>query len=208
LCFQRGFLVFVTNVEKTAYSCSIKEENSKMDGFVVGIGLTKLVLILASVVSVAVIVERLWTLRREGASGQESAKRAFDIGSQKSAGRLHESVGRAVTLETMALQKNLPYLATIASTAPYVGLFGTVLGILDAFGKIARAGGDMNPAVVSGSISEALITTAIGLGVAVPAAIAYNLLLARVNVLSLRIESQALEAADRATNIIQIQATS
>jgi biopolymer transport protein ExbB/TolQ len=57
----------------------------------------------------------------------------------------------------------------------------------------------MNPAVISGSISEALITTAIGLGVAVPAAIAYNLLLARVNALSMRIENRAMEAADKAS---------
>jgi biopolymer transport protein ExbB/TolQ len=164
-----------------------------------GIGLTKLVLILASVVSVGMIIERLWALGREGSEGEARADRAFAEGQKKSSGRLHDAVGRAVTHETLALQKNLPYLATIASTAPYVGLFGTVLGILDAFRKIAQAGGDMNPSVVSGSISEALITTAIGLGVAVPAAIAYNLLLARVNLLGLKIESRALEAADRAT---------
>ncbi|WP_309720404.1 MotA/TolQ/ExbB proton channel family protein [Armatimonas sp.] len=169
-----------------------------MDYFSWGIGLTKLVLVLASVASVAMIIERLWTLRSEGRDGEARARRAFVEGKKRNNGRLQDSVGRAVTLETLELQKNLPYLATIASTAPYIGLFGTVLGILDAFGKIARAGGEMNPAVISGSISEALITTAIGLGVAVPAAIAYNLLLARVNALSLRIENRAMEAADKA----------
>ncbi|MCX6365869.1 MAG: MotA/TolQ/ExbB proton channel family protein [Armatimonadetes bacterium] len=170
-----------------------------MDYFSWGIGLTKLVLVLASVASVAMIIERLWTLHREGRDGEARARRAFVEGKKRNNRRLQDSVGRAVTLETLELQKNLPYLATIASTAPYIGLFGTVLGILDAFGKIARAGGEMNPAVISGSISEALITTAIGLGVAVPAAIAYNLLLARINALSLRIENRAMEAADKAS---------
>jgi biopolymer transport protein ExbB/TolQ len=93
------------------------------------------------------------------------------------------------------LQKNLPYLASVASTAPYVGLFGTVLGILEAFRRIA-ATGQTGPAVVSGSISEALITTALGLGVAIPAAIGYNLLLARVNEFSLIVENHSLEIAD------------
>jgi biopolymer transport protein ExbB/TolQ len=109
--------------------------------------------------------------------------------------RLRESVGRGITTQTAFLQNNLQYLATIASTAPYIGLFGTVLGILGAFRQIA-ATGETGPAVVSGSISEALITTALGLGVAIPAAIGYNLLLARVNAMSLTVENHALEVAD------------
>ena len=193
-----------------------------MDFLALGIGLAKVVLILYSVVSVAAIMERILVLRRVGRAEDESFPKLRALASKndvsgarsvakKSAAPsaqallaglvqpgvpLREAVGREVTLQTAALQKNLPYLATIASTAPYVGLFGTVLGILGAFQKIA-ATGQTGPAVVSGSISEALITTALGLGVAIPAAVAYNLLLARVNLLSLEVENHALELADR-----------
>ena len=193
-----------------------------MDFLALGIGLAKIVLILYSLVSVAAIMERILVLRRVRHAEDESFPklRALTSKSDASGARsvakrstapsaqallaglvqpgvpLREAVGREVTLQTAALQKNLPYLATIASTAPYVGLFGTVLGILGAFQKIA-ATGQTGPAVVSGSISEALITTALGLGVAIPAAVAYNLLLARVNLLSLEVENHALELADR-----------
>lgn len=193
-----------------------------MDFLTLGIGLAKVVLILYSLVSVAAIMERILVLRRVRCAEDESFPKLRALASKSDASGarsvakkstapsaqallaglvqpgvpLRETVGREVTLQTAALQKNLPYLATVASTAPYVGLFGTVLGILGAFQKIA-ATGQTGPAVVSGSISEALITTALGLGVAIPAAVAYNLLLARVNLLSLEVENHALELADR-----------
>ncbi len=193
-----------------------------MDFMVMGIGLAKGILVLYSLVSVAAIIERMVVLRRiqraeagsfetiralvqkndiAGASAAAKGSvapcaKALLVGLAQPGVALREAVGREVTLQTAALQKNLPYLATIASTAPYVGLFGTVLGILGAFQKIA-ATGQTGPAVVSGSISEALITTAIGLGVAIPAAVAYNLTLARVNLLSLEVENHAMELADR-----------
>lgn len=65
------------------------------------------------------------------------------------------------------------YLATIGNTAPFVGLFGTVLGIMDAFANIARTG-DAGFQAVSGPLSAALVATAAGLGVAIPAVIFYN----------------------------------
>ena len=79
----------------------------------------------------------------------------------------------ALQLQLNALQTFVPILGTIASTAPFVGLFGTVVGIIRAFQDIAaNAGG--GPEVVSAGIAEALITTAFGLLVAIPAVIAYN----------------------------------
>jgi biopolymer transport protein TolQ len=72
-------------------------------------------------------------------------------------------------------------LATIASTTVYVGLFGTVMGILDAFRGLGTAGAATLRAVAPG-IAEALITTAAGLFVAIPALIAYNQLSARIRV--------------------------
>ena len=88
-----------------------------------------------------------------------------------------ESVQRnmRVTLarEQVLLEKNLPYLATIASVSPYIGLFGTVWGIMNSFRGLAGASQATLSAVAPG-ISEALVATAIGLFAAIPALIAYN----------------------------------
>jgi biopolymer transport protein ExbB/biopolymer transport protein TolQ len=71
------------------------------------------------------------------------------------------------------LKRGLGYLATIGSTAPFIGLFGTVVGIINAFRGIAATGaGGM--AVVSGGIAEALVATALGIFVAIPAVVAFN----------------------------------
>jgi len=73
----------------------------------------------------------------------------------------------------------MPWLATIAAVSPFVGLFGTVMGIVDAFYGLGTAGSATLRAVAPG-ISEALITTAAGLFVAVPAVVAYNQFMARI----------------------------
>ena len=85
----------------------------------------------------------------------------------------------AVTL----LESRLTWLATIAAVSPFVGLFGTVMGIVDAFQGLGTAGSATLRAVAPG-ISAALITTAAGLFVAVPALVAYNLFVARIRVLA------------------------
>ena len=88
-----------------------------------------------------------------------------------------ESVQRnmrvALSREQVLLEKNLPYLATIASVSPYVGLFGTVWGIMNSFRGLAGASPATLSAVAPG-ISEALVATAIGLFAAIPALVAYN----------------------------------
>ena len=73
----------------------------------------------------------------------------------------------------------MTWLATIAATSPFVGLFGTVMGVVDAFHGLGTAGAATLRAVAPG-ISEALITTAAGLFVAVPAVVAYNQFTARI----------------------------
>ena len=97
-----------------------------------------------------------------------------------------EMVGRALrratTQETQRLEKYLTFLATTGSTAPFIGLFGTVWGIMDAFHGIGTTG-SASLAVVAPGISEALIATAIGLAAAIPAVMAYNHFLNKVNVL-------------------------
>ena len=88
-----------------------------------------------------------------------------------------ESVQRnmrvALSREQVLLEKNLPYLPTIASVSPYVGLFGTVWGIMNSFRGLAGASQATLSAVAPG-ISEALVATAIGLFAAIPALVAYN----------------------------------
>jgi biopolymer transport protein TolQ len=88
-----------------------------------------------------------------------------------------EAVGRNVrwtaTAEQLRLESRLPFLATTGSSTPFIGLFGTVIGIINAFEGIGRAG-SASLAVVAPGIAEALIATAVGLFAAIPATIAYN----------------------------------
>jgi biopolymer transport protein TolQ len=77
--------------------------------------------------------------------------------------------------EITRLERNMPWLAITAAVTPFIGLFGTVWGIIDAFHGLGTAGGATLRAVAPG-ISEALITTAAGLAAAIPAVIAYNLI--------------------------------
>lgn len=107
-----------------------------------------------------------------------------------------EAIQQGIEVQCAALQGHLPILATVASTAPYIGLFGTVLGILSAFAEIARTG-QTGAAVVAAPIAEALTATALGLGVAIPAVMAYNYFSGRVNNLGLRVETHALDLAAR-----------
>ncbi len=90
-----------------------------------------------------------------------------------------QGMDRTAMITVAELKENLGALATIGATAPFVGLFGTVLGIIHAFGKMATSGGGI--ASVSAGIAEALITTAFGLAVAIPAVWAYNYFQNRVD---------------------------
>ena len=97
----------------------------------------------------------------------ESIKRALD---------------RALTSELTHLESMVPFLATTGSAAPFVGLFGTVWGIMNSFRSIGEKGA-ANLATVAPGIAEALIATAIGLMAAIPAVIAYNYFLRKIKVL-------------------------
>jgi len=91
---------------------------------------------------------------------------------------LHGSLQRSEDIINSALKGGLSFLATVGSTAPFIGLFGTVIGIIRALVKIGASG---QPSVdaVAGPVGEALIMTAVGLAVAVPAVLAFNYLQAR-----------------------------
>lgn len=107
-----------------------------------------------------------------------------------------ETITQGLDVESARLSRNLPILGTVASTAPYIGLFGTVLGILSAFARIAQTG-QTGASAVAAPIAEALTATGLGLGVAIPAVMAYNFLSGRVSDLMLRVETHALDLSAR-----------
>jgi biopolymer transport protein ExbB len=91
---------------------------------------------------------------------------------------LHGSLGRSEDVINSQLKGGMSFIATVGSTAPFIGLFGTVIGIIKALIKIGSAG-QASIDAVAGPVGEALIMTAVGLAVAVPAVLAYNWLQAR-----------------------------
>ena len=105
------------------------------------------------------------------------------------------AVKRATALKTADLQRGLSSLATVGSTAPFVGLFGTVVGIINAFTKMSEAQ-SAGMAVISGAIAEALITTAFGLVVAIPAVWMFNYFTNRVNIFAIEMHNSAEELID------------
>ncbi len=108
--------------------------------------------------------------------------------------RLDKVLDVAITRESEGLERRLGFLATVASASPFIGLFGTVWGIMNSFTSIA-ASKSTNLAVVAPGIAEALFATALGLLAAIPATIAYNKLSADSNKLISRLESFADEFA-------------
>ena len=108
--------------------------------------------------------------------------------------RLDKVLDVAISRESDGLEKRLGFLATVASASPFIGLFGTVWGIMNSFTSIA-ASKSTNLAVVAPGIAEALFATALGLLAAIPATIAYNKLSADSNKLIGRLESFADEFA-------------
>ena len=158
------------------------------------------ILIALSFLSVAVGIERavfygrgsgrpaseLLTSLREGDSEAAFAwvkgRRGF-VATVIRAGLEHSSKGPEAVESILASElarvrteydRFLSILATIGSNAPFIGLFGTCLGIIRAFADLAAAGGTGGPDVVMAGISEALVATAVGLGVAIPAVIMFN----------------------------------
>jgi biopolymer transport protein TolQ len=105
---------------------------------------------------------------------------------------IERSLQLGISEEVTKLEMNMSWLATVASVSPFIGLFGTVWGIIDAFQALGNAGATSLRAVAPG-ISEALITTAIGLAAAIPAAIFYNVFGNRIKEIGTRMEDFAIE---------------
>jgi biopolymer transport protein ExbB/TolQ len=110
---------------------------------------------------------------------------------------VNRAMERSKERELAGLRRGMPVLATVASSAPFVGLFGTVGGIITAFQKLAdptKGGGGIG--TVSAGIAEALVTTAVGLGVAIIAVWFYNYFTARLDDITIDIDETASELVD------------
>lgn len=103
-------------------------------------------------------------------------------------GSIKRSLNRSIGVEVRRLVQLVPFLATAGNTAPFIGLFGTVWGIMNTFQGIGLSG-SASLAVVAPGISEALIATAAGLAVAIPSVIAYNYFTDRIRVLDSELQS-------------------
>jgi biopolymer transport protein ExbB/biopolymer transport protein TolQ len=107
----------------------------------------------------------------------------------------HRAIERATALNLTDLKRGLSGLATIGATAPFVGLLGTVIGIINAFRGMALTGSGGIGAISAG-IAEALVTTAVGLFVAIPAVWAFNYLTTRVESFTVEMDNSASELID------------
>ncbi len=105
------------------------------------------------------------------------------------------AIQRAMAIGIEDFKRSLGGLATIGSTAPFVGLFGTTIGIINAFAGMA-SGEDVGIAAIAGGISEALVATAIGLLVAVPAVWAYNYFTSRIESFVVEMDNSSSELVD------------
>ena len=139
------------------------------------------------------------------AGGYEEYKRqATATGSLRSLSGVQRGMQIGASEEITRLERNVPWLAITAAVTPFVGLFGTVWGIIDAFHGLGTAGAATLRAVAPG-ISEALITTAAGLAAAIPAVIAYNLIGASIREFAARSDDFALEVLNAVEHIQTIQ---
>jgi biopolymer transport protein ExbB len=181
-------------------------------------------IILCSVAAVGILLERLWTLQRKrvlpeelikkvsqlAEAGQVNAKviealeKNSPLGRVMAAALANRDRGRDIMMERVQdtgrhvvheLERFLNSLGTIASISPLLGLLGTVTGIIRAFNAV-MLGGMGDPRLLAGGISEALITTAGGLAVAIPSFIAYRYLRGKVERIVIDMEKIAVTFAD------------
>ncbi len=120
----------------------------------------------------------------------ESTTTTFDI-----VGAVERSLEMSTALTAAEMKKGLGGLATIGSTAPFIGLFGTVFGIINAFSGMAATGSG-GIAAVSAGIAEALVTTGIGIGVAIPAVMAFNYFTGQLERFQIEMSNSSSELMD------------
>lgn len=184
-------------------------------------GIMMVPILIASVIAIAIIVERLWTLQRDrilpnklfekvwqlAESGQledkhiKALEQNSPLGKVLAAGLASAHRPREVMREAIEdagrhvvheLERFLNALGTIAGVAPLLGLLGTVFGMIETFNSITVSGVG-NPATLSSGIAEALVATAAGLTVAIPSLICFRLLRRRVDSLVVEMEKEAIK---------------
>jgi biopolymer transport protein TolQ len=133
--------------------------------------------------------------------GPESAVRVLELPLDDLLTRLSRSLRHASLREISILEGSLMFLATTGNITPFIGLFGTVWGIMDAFHGIGMTG-SANLGAVAPGIAEALITTAAGLAVAIPGVVGYNYFLNRIKGVATRLDLFGLEFLGTAERII------
>jgi biopolymer transport protein ExbB/TolQ len=168
------------------------------------------VLLLMSIYSLALMLERYLTFKTAARQSREFVPKVSELlrlaqlddalKLSRSYGKSHLAVVVNSGLQELAAvgrlrQPQKQGLATVGSTAPFVGLFGTVVGIINAFGKMNEAQ-ESGLGVVAGGISEALVTTAFGLVVAIPAVWMFNYFSNRVHVFGVEMHNSAEELID------------
>ena len=126
------------------------------------------------------------------AASQSSSATEADMASISSmftgTDNVKRALRRAINTEITKLTQMVPFLATTGNTAPFIGLFGTVWGIMNSFHGIGQKG-SASLAVVAPGISEALVATAAGLAVAIPAVIAFNYFTQKIRVIESELQS-------------------
>ncbi|CAN5191785.1 MotA/TolQ/ExbB proton channel family protein [soil metagenome] len=187
-------------------------------------GWLMLPIILCSIVAAAIILERLWTLQKKRVLPRDLVEDLWDrvkaeqlsyrqiqslqdsspLGQILAAGLINRNRDHEVMKESIQdtgrhvvheLERYLNPLGTIAAISPLLGLLGTVVGMIKVFSAIT-AHGVGNPGVLAGGISEALITTAAGLCVAIPSLIGYRYLRGRVDALVVQMEKEAIKLVE------------
>ena len=111
-------------------------------------------------------------------------------------GDVQNAIENVANLEVSKLENGLPFLATIAGGAPMIGFLGTVLGMVQTFMDLSAAGGTVNMALLSSGMYVAMVTTVGGLIVGIPAYFGYNYLVARIEKLVFRMESNSIAFMD------------
>jgi len=135
-------------------------------------------------------LQRLMDKERQKAAANAAKEAGRLVPPESSIGNLERALKRATRSEGMRLERSLAFLATAGSTAPFIGLFGTVWGIMNAFQNIGIQGG-ASLATVAPGIAEALIATAVGLACAIPAVMGYNYYIHKVRALKTQMENFA-----------------
>ena len=174
-----------------------------------------------SIIAIAIIAERFWSLQQRRIAPPElitqiwqwlqfkqidqyrinSLQKNSPLGQILAAGLINRNSTREITKEsiedtgrhvTQLLERNLNTLGTIAAISPLIGLLGTVIGMIKVFAVITLEGVG-NPETLAGGISEALLTTAAGLVVAIPSVIFYRYFRGKINQLVVSMEEQAMQ---------------